>query len=60
MIELCECAGDDRFMAAQIEILERDLQQEFGGARPGSPSTREDALITTHVLSGHLFGAQAP
>ncbi|MDB6120783.1 MAG: hypothetical protein JWO08_4564 [Verrucomicrobiaceae bacterium] len=56
VIELCECVEADAFALKLIEALETYLHQEFCHDWPGSSSTREDAVLLTHALSGHLWG----
>ena len=55
LTELCECVGADAFAYRLIEGLESDMHQEFCCDWPGSETTREDAILLTHALSGHLW-----
>ncbi len=55
MLELSRCIGQDEFAACQLALLNRDIRQEFLCQWPGSQSRRTDALLTAHVLAGHLL-----
>ncbi|MDB6137439.1 MAG: hypothetical protein JWO94_511 [Verrucomicrobiaceae bacterium] len=57
VIELSESVDADAFSLRHIELLESQVQQEFCLEWPGSKTTREDAILTAHVLSGHLWSA---
>lgn len=55
VIDLCDCVGADAFAHKLIEALESNIHQEFCNDWPGSQSAREDSILITHALSGHLW-----
>ncbi|MDB6139030.1 MAG: hypothetical protein JWO94_2102 [Verrucomicrobiaceae bacterium] len=53
--QLIECVGQDAFALRLIQSIEAGLQQEICDVWPGSNATRQNVLLDTHALSGHLI-----
>jgi hypothetical protein len=53
--QLAECVREDPFALRQVKAIKDGLRQEFCDVWPGSNAIRQDVLLDTHALSGHLI-----
>ena len=53
--QLAESVAEDAFAMRLAKAIKSGLQQEFCDVWPGSNSMRQDVLLDTHALSGHLI-----